>query len=279
MPTRVAALQLPFTYFNTPQEFADYVRGPIELAAQNGAQLLLLPHLTSFMLFGMFDFDAKSGDTLDTLAGRQGVSTSDWLATRAGYVFEFYLHLFQSLASRVEIWLAPGTVLEPENDAFYLSACLFNPQGEVVGRQRQMHLSPSEIQWGVSAGESLRVLKTDLGNFGFLVGEDANQSDAARTLVREGADVILGLAAPSLISTEPSLTDLARAVQANPVFGVQASLVGAGMSGRAEILAPDGLNANPGGILARANSDSDGELVLADLDFDALDLLRNRSAA
>src|SRR5260370_37681498 len=86
MSTRFAAVQLPFSYFSTPQECADLVRMPVEQAAEHGAQLIVLPHLASFMLFGMFDFDARSGDSLDHLAARYGLTTREWLNERAGYV-------------------------------------------------------------------------------------------------------------------------------------------------------------------------------------------------
>ena len=85
MPTRVSVIQLPFTFFSTPQEFADYVRTPIETAAQHGAQLILLPHQTALMLFGMFDSDAEHGDSLDQLAARQKISTREWLDERVAY--------------------------------------------------------------------------------------------------------------------------------------------------------------------------------------------------
>lgn len=273
MITRVAAVQLPFVWFNTPQEFADHVRGPLELAAQNGAQLILLPHLSCTMLFGMFDFDAHSDDTLSGIAARQNVSTEAWLEERAGYVFEFYLHLFQSLAARVETWLAPGTVLEQENGSLYLTAFLFNPQGEIVGRQRQMHPATSDMN--VAPGETLRVFETELGNFGFLIAEDVSYPEIAATLARNGADVLLHPAA----STDEAVTsDLKNAVKANRVFAVKAGLLGSNFRGQSAIYAPGDLTNDSQGLLARTETATDGELVLADLDFDTLARLRAADA-
>lgn len=190
MITRVAAVHLAFRYFNTPQEFADALRAPIEQAAQYGAQLIVLPHQTAFMLFGMFEVDAAPHDSLDAFAARQNISTRAWLRERAPYVYEFYLHLFQSLASRVETWLVPGTVLEPDGENFYVTACVFNPAGEIVGRQRQMHRTAQEIAWGVKQGDALRVFATELGDFGLVVGEDVRYPETARVGVIGRADFI-----------------------------------------------------------------------------------------
>lgn len=268
MLTRVASIQLPFTYYSTPQEFADHIRAPLELAAQNGTQLILLPHLTSAMLFGMFDFDAQPNDSLATIAARQNVSTAEWLDERASYVFEFYLHLFQSLASRVETWLAPGTVFEPENETRYLSAFLFNPQGEIVGRQRQMHPSASELETGVSTGDTLRVFETDIGNFGFLIAEDVTYPEISQALAKNGADIFLNPSASANGNSEPDA--LQRAVESNRTFGVRANLAGANFRGGSAIYAPSEMTEDKQGILASAEGAAQGELVLADLDLNVL---------
>ena len=273
MPTRVASVQLAFAYFNTPQEFADHVRAPIELAAQNGAQLILLPHFTSLMLFGMFDFDAKPAEPLGALSARQNITTQEWLNERAGYVFEFYLHLFQSLALRVETWLAPGTVVEQENKAAYVTAFLLNPEGEIVGRQRKIHLTAEENEWGIAQGDTLRVFETEIGNFGFVIGDDVHDPETARALVENGAEVLLHPTA-SLSSDASSLRSLLTAVESNQTFGIQANLTGGDFRGQSAIYAPAEITADKRGILAQATGAAEGELILADLDFDVLNRIR-----
>lgn len=277
--TQVSAVQLPFTYFSTPQEFADHVRAPVEEAAQAGAQLILLPHLASSMLFGMFDFDATPDDPLEQLAARQNIPVHEWLQSRAGYVYEFYLHLFQSLAERTETWLAPGTVLEVDGDALYLTALFFNPSGEIVGRQRQTQRSRQEIAWRVLPGDSLRVLNTEIGDIGFVIGEDVRYPENARKLVSAGATVLLHPAAyrratvPAPGDADPLAhvyQDIRHDVLANHVFGVQANLVGGHFYGRSSIYAPLELTPNNDGILAQAQTDSDAGSISAALDFDRL---------
>lgn len=281
MVTRVACLQLEFQYFNTPQEFANPMRAGVERAAETGAQLVLLPHRTALGMFGMFDLDATPTDSLDELAARQHISTNEWLHERAGYVFEFYLHLFQSLAARVETWLAPGSIIEPESSALYSTAFLFNPAGEIVGRQRQMHRSAQEIAWGIAQGDTLRVFETEIGDFGFVSGEDIRYPETARALALNGANVLLHPAAyektlcqnVSTDTDEQFLQDLWREVQANQTFGVQANLVGRKYHGLSAIYAPTEYTLDQRGILAQATN-ATSQLLVTDFDFQALQKVR-----
>lgn len=262
MLTRVSAVQLSFTYYSTPQEFADLVRVQIESAAENGAELVVLPHLASFMLFGMFDFGAAATDSLDALAERQGMQTAGWLKERAGYVQEFYLHMFQSLAERVGRWLAPGTVLEIEGDSQYLTAYLLNPAGEIVGRQRQMNLTSQAKSWGVSSGETLRIFDTEIGDLGFVIGADVNDREIGQALVTNGAKMLLHPSASAgVVVTQDAAGELAQ-VTRTPI--VRASLVGGGFSGRSGIYAPGDKTWR---ILAQAGTETDGEILLADVEI------------
>lgn len=260
MLTRVSAVQIAFTYYSTPQEFADLARVQIERAAENGAELVLLPHLASLMLFGMFDFGAGSGDSLQSLAARQNMETAEWLEERAGYVHEFYLHVFQSLAERVERWLAPGTALEAEGDSLYLTAYLLNPAGEIVGRQRQMNPAPEHKSWGVRAGEELRVFETEIGDLGFVIGHDVNDREIGQPLVANGANLLLH---PFAGTGKAVMQDAAGALaQATRTPVVRANLVGDGFSGLSGIYAPGDSTWQ---VLAQAATETDGEILFADV--------------
>ena len=274
MPTRVAAIQLAFRYFTTPQEFANQMRAAVETAAQAGAQIILLPHSVSFGLFGMFDFDAAPNESLDALAQKQNIRARAWLKERAPYVYEFYLHLFQSLAARTETWLVPGTVLEPDDDAYFVTACVFNPAGEIIGRQRQMHRTAQDIAWGVKQGDALRVFETAVGAFGIVSGEDVRYPETARALALQGANILLHPAAYAAgASAEQFLQDIWRDAQANQTFGAQANLVGANSRGHSAIYAPVEMTDDKRGILAQAQDDT-AQILLADLDFEKLDAVR-----
>lgn len=258
MGTRVAAVQLEFQYFTTPQEFADHMRTPVEQAVAAGAELILLPQNTSLGLFGMFDLIAEPSDSLAEMARRQDTPIREWLAERAEYVFEFYLHLFQSLAARVEAWLVPGTVLEPTEQGMFSTAFVMNPAGEVFGRQRKLRLSPAEAEWGIAAGDSIHGFDTEVGNLGVLIGEDLNGA-RVQAAAKAGAQILLH---PSAGQT----ADLRALVSAANAFGVRSTLTRGGHTERATIYAPLALTPNASGILAVAENDEDAVLI-AELDL------------
>jgi formamidase len=226
------------------------------------------------MLFGMFDFDAGASESLDQLAARQNIPTREWLNQRAQYVFEFYTHLFQSLAARVETWLAPGTVLEPDGDILYLSAFLFNPAGESVGRQRRLHPTPQELGWGVAPGDTLRVLETEIGGFALLVGQDLSHPETIKALASSGADVLLQPAADISSTHNQTAGELQRVVQVHKIFGARAALVGGRFSGSTAIYAPSELTTDESVVIAQGRSDSADEVILADMDLEELERLR-----
>ncbi len=280
---RVAVVQLPFSYVSTPQEFTDLVREPIERAANQGAHLVVLPNHSMLALLGIFVPAALSDVTLRDIARvQQFESTRAMLFDRAPYLHDFYLHIFQSLAERIEIYLAPGTTLEVENEKIYNAAYLINAEGQVVARQRQIHRAEDEIKWGLDRDAELTVYATDVGRIGFVIGEDVRYPEVSRILALQNANVLIHPASSprrqalrppqggeSVRGGEQFLLDLWTQVQSNQVYGLQADL-GRGGSGRSAIYAPVEMTPNHDGILAQAGAQPDTQVVVAEMDFDAL---------
>ncbi len=266
MSTSVAVVQMPFGVCSAPQEFADLVRAPIERAAANGAQLVLLPHLTSFMLFGMFDVDVAADAGPEQFAERQGIGVDEWLKPRAGYVFEFYLHLFQSLARRHEIWLAPGTVIESVESEMYLTAFLLNPEGEIMGRQRKLRVTERERGWGIVPGDTLRVFETELGDMAFVIGEDTQDAE----LLAGHAEIVLH---PTAFKEKVDAAQGEELAQQMRAFVALANLAGAGYGGGAGIYAPGGVGGESQHAAIKAEPD-EMRVVSASLDLGRLRAVR-----
>ncbi len=265
---RAAALQIPFAYFGTPQEFTDRVRRPIEQAALAGAQLIVLPNLSGYALFGMFVPDLPAEASLREVArGALLDSVMTLILERAQFVYDLYVHIFESLAARTETWLAPGTAPEVSDRKWYNTCLLFSPDGRIFGRQRQTHRAVSERAWGLTAGAELPVFDTPVGRLGLVVGEDVRYPEVARILALQGANVLAHPASAFEEGPEQFLLDVWREAQSNQVFGVQANFSG---RGRSAIYAPVQMTEGHDGFLARAAGDEEEELVSAELDFDAL---------
>ncbi len=266
---KISALQLAHAFAATPQEFFDRVREPIERAVHDGAQLVVLPNYTGMLLLGAVApiSGEHIGLPLPDIARMGGyASTAAMLRAVAPALREFHLHLFGSLAARLQIYLAPGTVVEREGDQLYNAAYLFAPDGKVIGTQRQTHRTRDEMAWGIAQGDTLRAFEIERARVGLVSGEDVSYPEVSRILALKGANLLIHPAAYETWSPQHFLLDLWRDVQSNQVFGVQACLAG---KGRSAIYAPVEMTEGKRGLLAQANGDAE-QIVTAPLDFTAL---------
>jgi len=237
MTLHVSALQLKFTHAPTPQACFDHARAPMERAVADGAQLVVLPN------------------------------------TAAPIPRDAYADFFSALAARLQIYLAPGTVIERDGEVRYNTAYLFAPDGKIVGAQRQTHRTPAEIARGLAQGDELRVFDIGIARVGFVIGTDVEYPEVSRILALQGANVLLHPAAYGSWSAQHFLFDLWREVQSNQVFGVQACAVGQGQSAiYAPVEMTDDHQGDLGqrGFLAQAELTDAEEIVSATLDFEAL---------
>ncbi|MBI5030268.1 MAG: hypothetical protein HZB51_07060 [Chloroflexi bacterium] len=226
----ISAIQLKFDTAFPPQHFFAHARDLIERASIAGAQLIVVPNTSV------------------------SIARAD------------YIDFFSALARRLQIHLAPSTLIEHDGDARYNTAYLFGPDGKIVGTQRQTHRSPQEIAQGLARGTELNVFDIGLARVGFVIGTDVEYPEVARILTLQGANVLIHPASYATWSKEHFLLDLWRDVQSNQVFGVQACLAGKGQSA---IYAPVEMTPDHRGFLAQASS-GDEEIVSASLDFAAL---------
>jgi len=98
---------------------------------------------------------------------------------------------FQEVARRHGIWLLPGSVFEADGERIYNTAPVISPDGEVIARYRkQFPWFPYEK--GVTPGDQFVVFDIpDVGRFGVSICYDMWFPETIRTLVWQGAEVIL----------------------------------------------------------------------------------------
>ncbi len=271
MSLRVSAIQLTFSYASSPQEFYNHVGGPIERASRAGAQIVALPNYTGMMLLGIGK--PVNEDTLllgEIARARNYPTVAAMLHAAVPSMREFYEKLFSSLAARLEIYLAPGTIIESRDGQLYNTAYLFAPDGSVVGFQSQTHRAPREIGWGLAQGGELNVFDIGSARIGFVIGTDIEYPEVSRILALQGANLLIHPAASPLWHEEYFLLDLWREVQSNQVFGLQACLVGSDFKGKSAVYAPVELTGNHRGFLSQTTRADAEETISASLDLDAL---------
>jgi len=80
--------------------------------------------------------------------------------------------------------------LKKQGDVFYNTSVLINRTGSVAGKYRKLSLPREEIDGGVTPRDSLPVFNTDFGRIGMMICWDVTFPETARTLAREGAEMI-----------------------------------------------------------------------------------------
>lgn len=183
---RVAACQYAIELYETWGAYAAHLKGLCSEAADAGAQVLVLPEYAGLVLSGQLPPEQR-GDLKASIAGIQPL-LGQWRS------------LCEDIARQLKLYLQPGSVPVLDQDGLYRNrAYLFGPRGP-LGHQDKLIMTRFEReQWGIAAGEGLRVFDTPLGRLGILICYDNEFPMLARHLAEEGADLIL---APSCTDTE-----------------------------------------------------------------------------
>lgn len=195
-------------------------------------------------------------------------------------------------ASRETGMAVAANVLEPapEGDAL-LNVGLVADAGRVALAQPKVHPMPREQASGVAPGPRLQAAPVRALQVGMLVCADVLYPEAARVLALQGARLLLNPVMSPWREHDP--TRAARdALFVARAYDGGAFLVKAGgfrkpPSNAAEAPPADGpravagrsLVAAPWGLLAKARDDFTEELLLADLDLDALERFRKGQEA
>jgi predicted amidohydrolase len=145
-----------------------------------------------------------------------------------------------AMACDLNRWLVPGSMYELDGDKLYNTALVISPQGEIVCKYRKMFpWLPYES--GITPGNEFCVFDIpDVGRFGLCICYDMWFPEVARTLVWQGAEVILQ---PTLTPTSDRELELVMC-RANALFNqcyfISINAVGTWGGGRSTMIDPDG---------------------------------------
>jgi predicted amidohydrolase len=145
-----------------------------------------------------------------------------------------------NLARSLNRWLIPGSMYELDGDKLYNTGLVISPQGEIVRKYRKMFpWLPYED--GITPGDEFCVFDIpDVGRFGLCICYDMWFPEVARSLVWQGAEVILQ---PTLTPTSDRELELVMC-RANALFNqcyfISINGVGSWGGGRSTMIDPDG---------------------------------------
>jgi predicted amidohydrolase len=272
---RAAAVQSATFWATNPGDFHRRLDDWVEEAAnRQWASLAVLPAYLGLALLGVAGpvHPEMDLDEVVTAAGYHTIGTClHGVAPALKGAFE---SICRDVARFRNIYLLAGSIILPDDRGdLYNWAYLFGPDGRLMGRQAQTHLSEQDRAWGLSRASELQVFETDLGRLGVVLAEDVRYPEVCRILALQGAEVLLYPAIGGYLNHAKWLSRLWREVQANQTFGLEAPLVGGlwggALRGRATIHAPLPITPQNDGILAQSEADGEDAVVVAELDFDA----------
>lgn len=175
MRHRVAAVQLA-PRIGDVQGNVDDALARVDAAVDQGADLVVLPELFNT---GYFCHTGHCDTAYFDLAeSREGATVS----------------ALREFASARRVIVCGGFFERGEAGAYYNSACLIGPDGEVLGVYRKTHLPWSLTGWEkfyMRPGARLPVFDTPFGRVGVMLCYDRDFPEVARALAAQGAEMIL----------------------------------------------------------------------------------------
>lgn len=266
---RIAAAQFPVSEPADWSSFERQLSAWVADAAGQGAQLLVFPEYAAMSLAALFPAGVRS-DLQAQLAALQDLHAR-------------YLALHAALARRHGVHILAGSFpVRVAGDRYRNRAALFAPSG-ASGWQDKWTMTRFETeQWGISAGDALKVFDTTLGRLAVAICYDVEFPLLVRAQVEAGATLIL---APSCTDTVAGywrvrLGAQARALE-NQCAVVQAPLVGEAPwsaavdvnVGAAGVYTPPDRGLPDSGVLA-SGAWNRAQWLYADLDPQRLDAVR-----
>ncbi|MDK2953729.1 nitrilase-related carbon-nitrogen hydrolase [Kosmotoga sp. DU53] len=186
------------------------------------------------------------------------------------------------LAEMYGIYIYTGSYFLEENGKLFNAGTLISDSGEILGRQKKLHLTDFEEAMGLSRGNELHIFQSPIGKLAMPVCMDATYFETFYIAAKKEADVvILPIANAEEYDVYKALRGIWGRVQETYLYGVKASLNGwfGGMhfTGRAGIFAPIEMTERKNGVVAISPKYEGDLLITADLDIEALEMARKNA--
>lgn len=158
-----------------------------------------------------------------------------------------FVQQFSSKAKELNSYLFAGSFVEKNNGKYYNTSVLFDPNGELLGTYRKIHLFRYGSAEGklLTRGEDPTVIETDFGKVGLSTCYDLRFPELYRAEVDLGAEILLVTSAwPHQRLEHWKLFNAARALE-NQCFLISSNCVGTTrnvlMGGHSQVVDPWGI--------------------------------------
>ena len=273
---RIAAIQVQAELHSTVIEYYEHMKRLVEKSISQGAELIAFPENIHLPLMGI----APQAENLLTgydsfIKSSPNNQVKEIFFLLGPYIEKLYKLTFSNLAKKYQVYIMAGSITAPFENKLYNTAYFFGPEGECLGSQRKLHLTTLEEAIGLAVGDELNVITMPFGKVAFPICMDATYFETFHFARQKGADIVLvSIANNEEYEYYRAFRGTWHRVQESRVFGVKSTLVGelGGIvfTGRAAIFAPVDLTINKDGIIQEASTYGKEEIVVGDLDLNAL---------
>ncbi|MEZ5304207.1 MAG: bifunctional GNAT family N-acetyltransferase/carbon-nitrogen hydrolase family protein [Verrucomicrobiales bacterium] len=258
---RVACVQYQMRKVKSFRDFARQVNYFVDIAADYGADFVLLPELMSVQLLS----------ATKSLTPQEGMKRLSEFTPR-------YVKLMKGLAKKFGLTIIAGSHPVRQGDRLLNVAYVCLPSGETVA-QPKLHITPNERKWwNISGGNTLRAIDTPKARIGVQICYDVEFPEQTRFLSDQGAEIIF---VPFCTDNRQGYLRVrycaqARAIE-NQIYVAMAGNVGNlpdvnNMDiqyGQAAVLTPSDFAFARDGIASEADSNEE-TILFCDLDLDDL---------
>ena len=213
-PFRLATAQYGISFLESWADYERKIERWVAEAAESEAKILVFPEYFSMELTSLFPKAAE-------------LSLSDQLTTLQDLKQDF-LRLYETLAQRYNVTILTGTYPVQQNDGSYRNRSWLTAPDRATDFQDKLQMTRFENEvWGISSGNTVRVLDTAYGKIGVAICYDSEFPLIVRQQVENGAQLIL---VPSCTDTTAGYYRVRTGCQAraleNQCYVIQSSLVG-----------------------------------------------------
>ncbi|WP_312644978.1 nitrilase-related carbon-nitrogen hydrolase [Hydrogenoanaerobacterium sp.] len=264
---KVAAIPIKLRPYKKLDDFVEHLFNKMAIAVEGGAQVVCFPELIGLAPLTMVPkYDRILSDYKACDSSERGQFTNDVIYDYYDFLQEVYFTTFSELACQHGVYVLAGSTYLFEGDNLYNRSYLFDPDGDVVGYQDKTHLTEDEVQIGVTAGSTITLLQTRLGNFCVSIGQDSHYFEVSRIAKGLGAQVMLCPTCNiSYACRHPNVADVYLRVQETSLYAVKASMTGdilqRRFGGVCGIYCPSSVSAERQGILASSDNDLEKPVV------------------
>jgi omega-amidase len=187
-----------------------------------------------------------------------------------------------NLAKDLSIYIIGGSIPEKENDKIYNTSYTFNPEGQLIGKHRKVHLFDVDIQGGIkfkesdtlSCGDNVTVFDTKYCKIGVAVCYDIRFCELLKKMALLEAKIIVIPAAFNM-TTGPAHWHLLARTRAldNQVYIIAASP--ARNEKDVYISYGHSLVADPWGKIIAEKDEKEG-LLICEIDLDYIEQIRKQ---